>query len=56
MQEHLTHIDSELRLAPLVRQPVRRDGALEFVALLAVVLIVSIAAIAYVGGTPVVPH
>lgn len=45
----------DVHVAPLVRQARRRDGALEFVALLTVICLISAASLAWVRGTPVAP-
>ena len=48
--EHAWH---EVRVAPLVQQGRRRDGALEFVALLAILVITCAGALAFVRGKPI---
>ena len=45
----------EVRIAPLVLQTRRRDGAFEFVVALLIMSLVLIAALAYVKGAPVKP-
>ncbi len=50
---HVAHVD--VHVAPLVQQSRRRDGALEFVAMLTVVCLITAASLAWVRGAPVAP-